>query len=42
MYCLVIYIVSSIDQIDHIYKFHQSMTFGELLDNNAQFFIFIS
>ena len=46
--CLVIYPVSSTDQIYHLAasrlgdKFDWSMTLGKLLDNNAQLFIFIS
>ena len=47
-HCLVIYFVSSTDQIYHLAasrlgdKCDRSMTLGKLLDNNAQFFIFIS
>ena len=46
--CLVIYFVSSTDQIYQLAasllsdKFDPSMTLGKLLDNNAQLFIFIS
>ena len=47
-HCLVIFIVSSTDQIYHLAasrlgdKYDQSMTLSKLLDNNTQFFIFIS
>ena len=47
-YCLVIYLVSSTDQIYRIaasrlgFKFDRSMTLCKLLDNNAQLLIFIS
>ena len=47
-YCLVIYLVSSTDQIYLLTasrlgdKFDRSMTLGKLLDNNAQLVIFIS
>ena len=47
-HCLVIYLVSSTDQIYHLAasrlsdKLDRSMTLGKLLDNNAQLFIFIS
>ena len=45
-HCLVIYLVSSTDQIYHLAalrlgdKFDRSMTLSKLLDNNAQLFIF--
>ena len=47
-HCLVIYLVSSTNQIYHLVasrlgdKFDWSMTLGKLLDNNAQLFICIS
>ena len=46
-HCLVIYLVSLTDQIYHLAaswlgdKCDRSMTLSKLLDNNAQFFIFI-
>ena len=46
-HCLVIYLVSSTDQIYHLAasrlgdKCDRSLTLGKLLENNAQFFFFI-